>query len=472
MIPVPVRRMCVSVAVLFLVLPVLVVAAAGVSAAARTPALVLVLDASESMNDDAPSGRPKLVEAKAALRIVAAELPPGAPVGLRVYGPREAPEVAGRSTFCRGTRAVVPVRPLDAAGFTAAAARVTASGATPTGYALRQAAADRPGAAIVLVSDGRDTCGPADPCDVARTIADRDVPSRIHTIGLALGAEQQAREQLRCIADATGGTYTEVTGARALAGVVRKIASVSGLAPAGRPVAGTADPVTAPVVVPGTRPYADTLPTGEPRYYAVRVGPGQRVGIRGTVTGTAPPCPAVVDLDLLSPGLAEAATVRRPLTGGRAPTTVEARATASAVPTSAEPDTRPPGTWWARVTVEQSGCADPPQRYALRLGVSLNGPSAPPSGTSSPSPSPPGERARSAEPRTRVPGALLVAAQLAVGLTVLVVVLLRLVRPHPPAGRPVRRRGADTAPPADLAPDTGPPAPAPPDDGLYHRPRR
>jgi hypothetical protein len=267
-------------------------------------------------------------------------------------------------------------------------------------------------------------------------------------------------------------------------------------------VTGTADPATAPVVVPGTRPYADTLPTGESRYYAVRVGPGQRVGMRGTVTGPVPPCPAVVDLDLLAPDLTEGATGRRPLTGGRASTTVEARAAAAVVPTSAEPtsaapDTRPPGTWWARVTVEQTGCADSPQRYALRLAVSLAGPapvapSAPPGGMSSSSPSPPGERARSsglrarsAEPRARVPGALLVAAQLAVGLTVLVVVLVRLVRPYRPAGRPVRRPTAGTTGTADIAapaepePDTGPPgadiappAPAPADDGLYHRPRR
>jgi Ca-activated chloride channel family protein len=250
MLPAPPRsiRLLTALALIATVTALAVAVAEPVSA--RPAALVLLVDASDSMNDTAPSGRTKLAEVKEGLRAFASALPSGVPVGLRVFGPRDGPTVDGQSTWCRGTRTVVPVGPLDAVLLSAAADTITADGATPTGFALIQAAGDSAGATIVLISDGRDTCGPADPCAVARTLAGRDVPSRVHTIGVSL-SEQSARNELRCIAEATGGTFAEALDAGSVARALRKAAAASGLTPArrsarGTPVRGTPDPTTAP----------------------------------------------------------------------------------------------------------------------------------------------------------------------------------------------------------------------------------
>ena len=60
---------------------------------------------------------------------------------------------------------------------------------------------------MVLITDGEDTCN-ADPCDVARGIASQGIHLVIDTLGLIPDAK--TRDQLSCIAEATGGTYTTV----------------------------------------------------------------------------------------------------------------------------------------------------------------------------------------------------------------------------------------------------------------------
>ena len=59
---------------------------------------------------------------------------------------------------------------------------------------------------IVLVSDGEETCG-GDPCALAAELAAGDIELVIHTIGLAV--DDVARTQLQCVADVSGGTYTD-----------------------------------------------------------------------------------------------------------------------------------------------------------------------------------------------------------------------------------------------------------------------
>ena len=85
-----------------------------------------------------------------------------------------------------------------------------AGGDTPTAEALYAAVDDISWAGfsqadIALLSDGLANCG--DPCQVAQQIGASGSGIRVH-VG-AFGDSNEGRDSLRCIADETGGTYTE-----------------------------------------------------------------------------------------------------------------------------------------------------------------------------------------------------------------------------------------------------------------------
>ena len=92
-----------------------------------------------------------------------------------------------------------------------------ARGRTPIAYALEQAAkdlGDSGSRTIVLVSDGKDTCQPPAPCDVAEEISKGGVELRIQAIGFRV--DEEARQELECIAAAGGGVYRDATDAASL----------------------------------------------------------------------------------------------------------------------------------------------------------------------------------------------------------------------------------------------------------------
>src|SRR5690606_40031567 len=93
-----------------------------------------------------------------------------------------------------------------------------ASGFTPIGRSLQAAVDDLPPEGrrtVVLVSDGIDTCAPPRACDVARQIVADGVELRVEAVGFQVDAA--AAEELRCIAEATGGTYRPADDAADLA---------------------------------------------------------------------------------------------------------------------------------------------------------------------------------------------------------------------------------------------------------------
>jgi len=158
-------------------------------------------------------GRTRMQGAQDALRSLVDELPDGAQVGLRVYGSRV--KVAGKaapgSRACTDSRLVTPVGPLDRRGLKTAIDAFAPHGDTPIGYTLQQVAGDLGTTgrrSVVLVSDGEESCS-ADPCAVAKTLARQGIDLHVHTVGLEVSAP--ARSQLRCVADATGGTYHDAT---------------------------------------------------------------------------------------------------------------------------------------------------------------------------------------------------------------------------------------------------------------------
>ncbi|MDX1691378.1 MAG: VWA domain-containing protein, partial [Acidimicrobiia bacterium] len=174
------------------------------------PGILLVLDGSGSMNALDESGRSLLDGAKDSLLRLVDVLPEGGvDVGLRVYGHRTSNDDPVRG--CADSELVVPVGPLDTGAMRRAIEGVRASGYTPIGLSLTEAAGDlagRDAATVILVSDGEDTCAPPDPCEVAGQLADAGIT--VNTVGFYLEDGSPARGQLECIAGASGGTYTDV----------------------------------------------------------------------------------------------------------------------------------------------------------------------------------------------------------------------------------------------------------------------
>lgn len=276
----------------------------GTAAAAPSPAtsstpVMVVLDSSGSMNSsDAPG--PRIDAAKGAVRGLVRALPADAQVGLEVYGTSTGSSPAEKGAGCRDITVPVPVGPVDPAKFTASVDGVQARGYTPIGQSLLTAAQNLPQQgprSIVLVSDGEDTCAPPPPCDVAQQLKAKGVDLVVHTIGFKV--DQAAREQLTCIAGATGGSYRDAADGPALGSVLQNqvTRALRPYALAGSPVTGTPTPAGAPRLVPGQ--YVDSLADAgaspgddEPgKWYAVTLRKGDTPYLSATVVPNARQAP-------------------------------------------------------------------------------------------------------------------------------------------------------------------------------------
>jgi Ca-activated chloride channel family protein len=246
---------------------------------------MVVLDASGSMTGADPTGGTKMDAARRAVHSFIDAAPDGAPVGLAAYGTSTGNSEAERAEGCQDVTVVSPVGPLDRAGLGAAVDRLTPRGYTPIGRALQVAAEQLPQEgprSIVLVSDGVDTCSPPPPCDVVRTLAGQGVDLVVHAVGFGVDAE--ARAQLSCIAQATGGTYTDAPDADALRRVLPRVAgsAMRNYQPAGTPITGASTVEAASVAAPGQ--HLDTIGQHEQRYYAVDVPDGATAYVSATVS--------------------------------------------------------------------------------------------------------------------------------------------------------------------------------------------
>jgi hypothetical protein len=166
--------------------------------------VLLILDASGSMNARLPNGESRIDVARRAVKGVATQLPAKAQVSLRIYGAQSPP----REKNCQDTRVAVPFANADANGaaITAFIDGSKAQGYTPIALSLQQAASDFPAGArervVVLVSDGKETCQ-GDPVVAAKALAAAGIT--VHTVGFIV--DTAARGQLQSIARIAGGTY-------------------------------------------------------------------------------------------------------------------------------------------------------------------------------------------------------------------------------------------------------------------------
>ncbi|MFF4754565.1 VWA domain-containing protein [Streptomyces sp. NPDC002514] len=240
------------------------------------PKVELVLDVSGSMRTADIDGGTRMAAAKQAFNEVLDATPEEVQLGIRTLGANYPGN--DRKEGCKDTEQLYPVGPLNRTDAKTAVATLAPTGWTPIGPALLKAATDLDGGSgtrrIVLISDGEDTCQPLDPCEVAREIAAKGIGLTIDTLGLVPDAK--TRDQLSCIADATGGTYTSVQHKAELSDRVGQLVDRAA-DPVVTPVAteGSGECAKAPALKPGL--YTDREEFGQQRWYKVDVEPGQEL---------------------------------------------------------------------------------------------------------------------------------------------------------------------------------------------------
>ncbi|EKF24772.1 von Willebrand factor type A domain protein [Mycolicibacterium hassiacum DSM 44199] len=178
---------------------------------------VLIIDGSGSMNEtDAPG--PRIDAAKSAAHRLIDALPGASRIALETYGTTTGSAEKDRPAGCRDVTLLLPLGPLDRDAVNSAVDTITPSGYTPISLALETAAeqlpADDSAQAIVLISDGEETCD-TPPCDTATRIKQSHPGLTVSTVGFKV--DGAAADQLRCIADATGGLYVQAANADQLA---------------------------------------------------------------------------------------------------------------------------------------------------------------------------------------------------------------------------------------------------------------
>ncbi|MFJ8437581.1 VWA domain-containing protein [Kitasatospora griseola] len=253
-------------------------------AATEAPKVDLVLDGSGSMRTADIQGKSRIAVAQQSINEVIDALPAETEFGLRTLGATYPGN--DQKEGCKDTKQLFPVGRTNKVEAKTAVATVRPTGWTPIGVALRAAAQDLGTGPttrrIVLITDGEDTCAPPDPCDVARELASQGIHLVIDTLGLA--HDDKTRQQLLCIANATGGTFTDVRSQDQLTQRVKQIVTraqdTHTVTPA--KVTGAEQCTSAPILTPGV--YSDREKFSEHRVYRVPVKAGQELRASVSVT--------------------------------------------------------------------------------------------------------------------------------------------------------------------------------------------
>ena len=252
-------------------------ATAAAKATGEAPRVDLVLDVSGSMRATDIEGRSRIAVAQQSLNEVIDALPAETDFGIRTLGANYPGD--DKAQGCLDTRQLFPVGRTNKVEAKTAVATLRPTGWTPIGLALRGAAQDlgtgETTRRVVLITDGEDSCAPPDPCDVARELAAQGIHLVVDTLGLA--HDDKTRQQLLCIANATGGTYTDVRTQAQLTDKVKQLVDRSADTYTVTPTktAGADRCESAPVLTPGV--YSDREKFSEHRVYRVPVQAGQEL---------------------------------------------------------------------------------------------------------------------------------------------------------------------------------------------------
>ena len=176
---------------------------AGSKKAASGAAVALILDASGSMLKRMGATRRIDVAREVLTEAVRQHVPAGTPLALRVFGHKEAGS-------CR-TDLEMPLAPLDPGKAARVIGGVRAMNLARTPIADSLAAVERDlkgakgGAAIVLVTDGEETCG-GDPGKVIEALKKKGMDVRVNIVGFAIG-DAELEERFAAWAELGGGRY-------------------------------------------------------------------------------------------------------------------------------------------------------------------------------------------------------------------------------------------------------------------------
>ena len=198
------------------------------AAPTATADAILVFDASGSMWGQI-DGTNKIVIAREVVGNLLNELPPERRLGLMAYG-------HNRKSDCNDIEMLAPVG-TDRQALRSAVMELNPKGMTPMTAAVQQAAevlkfSERQ-ATVILVSDGEETCH-ADPCQAVAALEKLGVDLTVHTVGFGLESAEarNAREQLRCMAETTGGQFFTADNAQELTDALVKVAVAEPVVPA------------------------------------------------------------------------------------------------------------------------------------------------------------------------------------------------------------------------------------------------
>ena len=198
-----------------------------------TSDLVFILDASNSMWGQI-DGTNKIVIAREAVGSLIDELPDATEVGLVAYGHR-------REGDCEDIEVLSPIAPLDKAALKDTIDGINPKGKTPITASIEAALGlvdDDRRTAVVLISDGLETCG-RDPCQAVRSAKASGRPFVLHVIGFDVAGEDTS--ELECAAQEGGGLFLNAGSAPELSAALRT-AYEKPVTPDGRLVVGaTAD---------------------------------------------------------------------------------------------------------------------------------------------------------------------------------------------------------------------------------------
>jgi hypothetical protein len=265
-------------------------ATASGGAASEITDLALIIDYSGSMNAKMKDGASKVVSAKKCMSDLIDKLPNDLNVALIIYG-------TNKKRGCEDIDVAQPLGPIDKATLKAKVAGYNATGMTPIAASLEVAGKElsksKGGPAIVLVTDGAESCH-GDPAGVAAKLAAQfGVKFGINVIGF--GIEPTEKAQLADIADKGHGKLLTVENANELAGALQKVVAEK-VAPAPKQ-RGTKEyeaggAAVKPGVFFGDAPltpsgdYKGELAMKEAKYYQVNLSKGQEVRAIGIIQKT------------------------------------------------------------------------------------------------------------------------------------------------------------------------------------------
>lgn len=249
--------------------------------------IMFILDASSSMLAKDGTSTTRIDKAKNALRQTISSLPADTKVGLRVYGSQQSDADSNKSAGCIDSRLVTAPAANNAAAINSAINSIQAKGWTLMGKSLQDVQNDFTGSGpktVILLSDGIDTCAPPDACEVAKTLNSNGVDIKVNTLGLLVN--NQARSQLTCIAQNSGGDYYDINSLDRLQSTLNSLTAreVSLFTAQGTPIKGTLRIEQAPLMLSNTF-YTDTITVPQELYYGFEALPQQKITVTVKAVG-------------------------------------------------------------------------------------------------------------------------------------------------------------------------------------------